>query len=725
MVQSSGHRPRHMLSLNDPVEKISRVGGSVYLKKLHQLGVKTVRDLLFYFPHRYDDFSNLVLIRDLKPDENATIRGKILSVSSSYVYGKRMSVTDCFVEDSSGTIRAVWFNQPFLINTFKAGQIVNLSGKLSFRKKEAYLSNPSYEIIGRDGRAEKSEINHTARFVPVYPETKGLTSRRLRYVIRPLLFLADKIADYLPEEIKQGRDMISLGEAISQIHFPASEEAADKAKKRLAFDEIFLIQLFLLQEKVELKQKPATAISLNVALIKKLVDSLPFRLTDAQKKAGWRILQDMAKPRAMNRLLEGDVGSGKTVVAAMASLNAAAGGFQTAFLAPTEILARQHYEKISKMLELFDLKIAFLSGSLPPREAEKIIQKTATGEIQILIGTHSIIQERVKFKKLALAVVDEQHRFGVRQRAKLAGRDGAGTVSHFLSMTATPIPRTLALALYGDLDISRLDEMPKGRQKIVTKIIPPSKRQKAYEFILNEVKKGRQVFVVCPRIENMNPAIALAKAGKQETRINKTGQQKLLTAEVKAVKEEYKKLSEEIFPELKIGMLHGKQKPKEKELTMKQFNAGIIDILVSTSVVEVGVDVPNATVMMIEGADRFGLAQLHQFRGRVGRGEHQSYCLLFGDSADRQTNKRLEALVKCDDGFALAEKDLAIRGPGDFYGSRQWGLPELKIASLTDLPLIQTAREEAARLLQKDPVLRNYPLLKQKLLAFKEKVHFE
>jgi len=720
-----------MLSLNDPVEKISRVGGPVYLKKLHQLGVKTVRDLLFYFPRRYDDFSNLILIRDLKPDENATIRGKILSVSSSYVYGKRMSITDCLAEDSSGTIRAVWFNQPFLINTFKAGQIVNFSGKLSFRKKEAYLSNPSYEIIGRDGRAEKSEINHTARFVPVYPETKGLTSRRLRYVIRPLLFLTNKIADYLPEEIKKGRSLISLGEAISQIHFPASEEAADKAKKRLAFDEIFLIQLFLLKEKLKLKQEPAAAISLDVDLIKKLVDSLPFRLTDAQKKAGWRILQDMAKPRAMNRLLEGDVGSGKTVVAAMASLSAAAGGFQTAFLAPTEILARQHYEKISKMLDPFDLKIAFLSGSLPQREAEKIIQKTAAGEIQILIGTHSIIQERVKFKNLALAVVDEQHRFGVRQRAKLAcperGRradsEAAGKIPHFLSMTATPIPRTLALALYGDLDISRLDEMPKGRQKIVTKIVSSAKRKVAYQFIRKQIKNGRQAFVICPRIE----ATALISNFLRQLAdpISKTFQQKLLSAEVKNVKEEYKKLSEEIFPDLKIGMLHGKQRPKEKERVMKQFNAGIIDILVSTSVVEVGVDVPNATVMMIEGADRFGLAQLHQFRGRVGRGEHQSYCLLFGDTADRQTNKRLEALVKCDDGFALAEKDLAIRGPGDFYGSRQWGLPELKVASLTDLPLIQTAREEAVKLLKNDHNLRNYPLLTQKLLAFKEKIHFE
>ena len=720
-----------MLYLNDPVEKNSRVGGPVYLKKLHQLGVKTVRDLLFYFPRRYDDFSNLILIRDLKPDENATIRGKILSVSSSYVYGKRMSITDCLAEDSSGTIRAVWFNQPFLINTFKAGQIVNLSGKLSFRKKEAYLSNPSYEIIGRDGRAEKSEINHTARFVPVYPETKGLTSRRLRYVIRPLLFLADKIADYLPEEIKKGRSLISLGEAISQIHFPTSEEAADKAKKRLAFDEIFLIQLFLLKEKLKLKQESAAAISLDVDLIKKLVDSLPFRLTDAQKKAGWRILQDMAKPRAMNRLLEGDVGSGKTVVAAMASLSAAAGGFQTAFLAPTEILARQHYEKISKMLDPFDLKIAFLSGSLPQREAEKIIQKTAAGEIQILIGTHSIIQERVKFKNLALAVVDEQHRFGVRQRAKLAcpergqraDSEAAGTIPHFLSMTATPIPRTLALALYGDLDISRLDEMPKGRQKIVTKIVSSAKRKVAYQFIRKQIKNGRQAFVICPRIE----ATALISNFLRQLAdpISKTFQQKLLSAEVKNVKEEYKKLSEEIFPDLKIGMLHGKQRPKEKERVMKQFNAGIIDILVSTSVVEVGVDVPNATVMMIEGADRFGLAQLHQFRGRVGRGEHQSYCLLFGDTADRQMNKRLEALVKCDDGFALAEKDLAIRGPGDFYGSRQWGLPELKVASLTDLPLIQTAREEAVKLLKNDHNLRNYPLLTQKLLAFKEKIHFE
>lgn len=705
------------MNLDDPVEKLPGAGGALYAKKFHQLGIKTIRNLLWHFPHRYEDFSDVVFIRDVELNKNLTIRGTIQKISNIRAYRKKINITECFVEDETGSIKAVWFNQPFLLNTLKPGRIVNLSGKLSLREKEYYLSNPAYEIIGREGKEGKFETNHTGRLVPMYPETRGLTSRRLRYLIRKILFLAEKISEYLPEKIRNNQRLLPLADAIRHIHFPRSRETAEKAKKRLAFDELFLMQLLFLRAKMKRKQERANAIPLALEVMQEFVKSLPFSLTQAQKRAAWQIIQDIAKPRPMNRLLEGDVGSGKTVVAAMACLSAAANGFQTAFLAPTEILAQQHYEKISRLLKPFNANVALLTGSVSTSRAKKILAQVNAGTIQILIGTHSLLQERVTFNKLALAVIDEQHRFGVEQRASLL-KEGT---PHFLSMTATPIPRTLALALYGDLDISVLDEMPKGRQKIVTKIVSPAKREAAYQFIRKQIKSGRQTFVICPRIES-NTLISLPR---DLAKPNKTFQQRLLTAEVKTVKEEYKKLSEQIFPDLKVGMLHGKLKPKEKERVMKQFNAGIVDILVSTSVVEVGVDVPNASVMMIEGAELFGLAQLHQFRGRVGRADHQSYCLLFTDSSDKAAHKRLQALSACEDGFALAEKDLALRGPGDFYGSRQWGLPDFVMASLADLPLIQAARTEAADLLREDPRLNSCPLLKEKLSAFKEKIHFE
>ena len=497
-----------------------------------------------------------------------------------------------------------------------------------------------------------------------------------------------------------------------------------KAKLRFSFEELFFIQLFVLRERNKLAQEKAAAIPADIDLIKRFVDSLDFKLTDAQRKSAWQILKDIEKPRPMNRLLEGDVGSGKTVVAAIAALNVARAGYQTAFMAPTEILAKQHFNGISKALQNFKLDIGLLTGKSDKFTSKKLkndfieisrkklLEKSSNNEINILIGTHALIQDKVKFGKLALVVLDEQHRFGVEQRAKLckrnAGKDGQ-IIPHLLSMTATPIPRTLALTIYGDLDLSLIDELPKGRKKVETKVISPEERKKAYDFIRKEVKKGRQVFVICPRIEK-------PEEGKKDV---------MGWSEAKAVKEEYKKLSEEIFPDLKVGMLHGKIASAEKERTMRDFKNQKTDILVSTSVVEVGVDIPNATVMMIEGADRFGLAQLHQFRGRVGRGKYQSYCFLFTESPSANTKARLKALVNCESGFELAEKDLEIRGPGDFLGVKQWGIPDLMMSSLKDLNLVQKTRESAKEILQQDPQLKNYPLLQARLKNFRERIHLE
>jgi len=449
--------------------------------------------------------------------------------------------------------------------------------------------------------------------------------------------------------------------------------------------------------------------------MQKLTNQLPFTLTDGQKKAAWHILKDMEKPRPMNRLLQGDVGSGKTVVAAMAALSSAKAGYQTAFLAPTEILAQQHLKTVAALLTPFKLNIGLLTGKtdrfispkLPNDYIEisrtKLLEKVKNKEIDVLVGTHTLIQDKVKFGNLALLVVDEQHRFGVQQRAKLLHR--TKLIPHLLSMTATPIPRTLALTIYGDLDLSTIPELPKGRKKVITEIIPPGDRDKAYEAIREQVKAGRQVFVICPRIE---------KGGVSESGV-----------EMKTVVEEHEKLSKEVFPDLEVGMLHGKMPQKEKEQVMRKFKFGKIDVLVSTSVIEVGVDIPNATIMMIEGADRFGLAQLHQFRGRVGRAEHQSYCFLFTESPAATTRARLRALKESSSGFELAEQDLKIRGPGDFAGTKQWGLPDFAMQQLTNLQLVEEAREAAKTLLDQDLTLKNYPLLREKVQSLREKLHLE
>jgi len=710
------------MDLATPIKEIPRVGPQ-YQKKLKKMGIQTVRELLWHFPHRYEDFSNIIPISEAKIGGVVCIRGEIMEIKNSRTWKKRMILTTALVKDETGAIKVVWFNQPYLTNVLKPKDIVCLAGKLALRPDGLYLSSPAYEKISKFKR-ENSKLIHTGRLVPVYPETEGLSSRWLRFILRPLLVKFKKeLSDSLPEKIIQQHKLLSLEKALWQIHFPDSKKLAKKAKERFSFEELFILSLVVLRERMKLAREKAIAISLNLEIIKKFVNSLPFKLTNAQKKSAWQILKDLEKQHPMNRLLEGDVGSGKTVVAVMAALNVCGAGYQVAFMAPTEILANQHFREIKKLLKSFKLKIGLLTGKesrLNNRKIsrKKLLEKIKGSGIDILIGTHALIQEKVKFSKLALVILDEQHRFGVKQRACLCQGTGsqAKLIPHLLSMTATPIPRTLALTVYGDLDLSLIDEMPKGRKKVITKIIPPLKRKGAYDFIGKEVKRGRQVFVICPRIEPANN-------DEQRTKSNKKGL--MSWADVKAVKEEYEKLSKKIFPDLKVKMLHGKMKTEEKEKIMKGFKAGSTNILVSTSVVEVGIDVPNATVMMIEGAERFGLAQLHQFRGRVGRGNHQSFCFLFTDSPARKTNQRLKALISSENGFKLAEKDLEIRGPGEFSGSRQWGIPDLSMASLKDVFLVEKTRNTAKEILSEDPELKKYPLLRQRLKIFRERIHLE
>jgi ATP-dependent DNA helicase RecG len=516
------------------------------------------------------------------------------------------------------------------------------------------------------------------------------------------------------------QNLLPLSRALWQIHFPDSLRLAQKARQRFSFEELFFLQLSLLQRKIKLSREKAFLVVPNLPLIKEFIGSLPFKLTDAQRKAAWQILKDMEKPKPMARLLEGDVGSGKTIVAAIAALSVLRAGYQAVLMAPTEILAEQHFLNIGELFKKFKLQVGLLTSeraliqkeNKPP---EKILKKELLQKIQgeqalMLIGTHSLIQRPVKFKKLALVIMDEQHRFGVEQRAKLArpaGKSKQTVFPHLLSMSATPIPRSLNLTLYGDLDLSLIDELPKQRRKIITKIIPPKKRGEVYQFIREQVGQGRQAFIVCPRIENQ-------PAGKEKPLLSQT--------ELKAVKEEYEKLSKEVFPDLKIAMLHGKMKAEEKEKAMNDFKNKKSDILVSTSVIEVGLDIANASVIAIEGVERFGLAQLHQFRGRVGRSSHQSFCFLFTNSTAGKSRQRLSALVKSENGFELAEKDLKIRGPGDFLGQRQSGLPDLAMESLANLELVKQARAAARAILLQSPRLEKYPAVKLKLKKFKKKL---
>jgi ATP-dependent DNA helicase RecG len=700
-------------NLNTPL-KDTKIIPAFYLKKFEKLGIKTAKDMILYFPRRYNDFTNLAPIANVSVGQVATIQGKILKIKSISIFRRHINITEALVEDGSGIIKAVWFNQPYLAKVLAEGANVSLSGKIDNYKKGMQISNPMYEKMDEPG-----DLTHTGRLVPVYSETAGLTSRYIRKLIKGFLSLGREIPDILPEEIKKRRNFLSIRESINEIHFPSSKEKLEASKKRLAFEELFVIQLASMRQKASWQKRKAIKIPFNKELIQRFVKNLSFKLTDDQRRAAWDILKDLEKPYPMNRLLLGDVGSGKTVVALIAALQAASRGLEAAFMAPTEILAFQHFGSVVKMLAEQNIAIGLLTGSMAkiysgsgktPQNISRasLAEKIAGGQIGILIGTHSLIQKEIEQKKLALAIIDEQHRFGVRQRGqflsggKKRSREESSVLlklekyfscaPHILSMSATPIPRTLALAFYGTMDISVIREMPRNRKKIITKVVSPADRIKAYEFIKKQIQKGKQAFIVCPLVEG--------------TEANQS----------RAAVREYNRLEKYEFRSLSLGLLHGRLKPAEKD-----FANGAIDILVSTSVVEVGVDVPNATVMMIEGAEHFGLAELHQFRGRVGRSSNQSYCLLFTDSGSEETIGRLKAMEKTSDGFELAKEDLKQRGPGEFLGigQIQSGFPDLKIADLTDEKTLKTAREEAEKLLAADFELKAYPLLADRLEKYK------
>jgi len=709
------------MNLRTPVKKIPRIAGA-YEKRLARLGIKTVGDLLFHFPHRYENYSSVSCIKDAKIGDTVCVKGEIIKIENDVTRLRRLALTKAIIKDQTGIIQAVWFNQPYLKDTLNIKESVCLAGKLELRKEGPVLSNPIYEKLN------KEEQIHTGRIIPVYPETEGLSSRWLRYVLFPLLQeFCPKIPETLPQEILEKENLLAMRKALWQIHFPDSEETAKRARERFSFEEVFLLQLKLLKEKKSVKQKRAFCVPSQKEIIKELLAGLSFQLTSAQHKTAWEILEDMKKQEPMRRLLQGDVGSGKTIVAAIAMLNGAESGFQTAFMAPTEILAKQHFQTLADIMGNFNQKIGLLTGTenkIAERGKEKqtnrqkLLCAIKKNEVRIVIGTHALIRGAVKFDKLALVVIDEQHRFGIEQRSKLL-KDKV-PLPHLLTMTATPIPRSLALTLYGDLDVSVIDELPRGRKKIKTSIVPPKERPLAYEFIRQKIQEEKkQVFVICPRISSESKPLPTTSDFLLGNIAEETKE------EVKAVKQEYEKLSKKIFPEFRVNMLHGQMPSLQKESIMRKMREGEIDILVSTSVVEVGVDVPNAFAIIIEGAERFGLAQLHQFRGRVGRSNLKAYCFLFPSASNEKSRQRLRALVNSNDGFELAEKDLQIRGPGTFVGKKQSGLSNLVIASLGDLRLIQRARKQANKILENSPDLAKYINLQKRLKRFGAEVHLE
>lgn len=677
-----------MVSLQSPIADLYRVGKNTS-RLLKKLGLENVQDLLFYFPFRYDDFRDQQDIASLRPGQNANVVGTIELIQNKRSPRKKMNITEALISDSTETLKVVWFNQPFLTRTFKNGDQISLAGKATEHQGQIAMISPRYE------KAYSDSLVHTQGLVPNYHLTANLTQKQIRHLLKEVVPLANEVLDWLPIEIKKNLELDDLGTALRQIHFPANREEITRAEKRLAFSELFLRQIKAQLIKHELKSRRAITLRFQEEATKNFVKSLPFTLTAEQKKAAWTILQDLKKTEPMNRLLEGEVGSGKTLVAVLAILNTALNKRQAVMMAPTEILAEQHYASFSKLLAGYNIQIALLTGS----------HKDDIGTADIIIGTHALIQKNVRFNNLALAVVDEQHHFGVQERQKILYLNSdSDRTPHFLSLTATPIPRSLALAIYGDLDLSIIKELPAGRKPIITKIITEERRDESYRFIHSQILSGRQAFVICPLIDESD------KLG------------------VKSVKAEYERLSQEIFPDLKVGLLHGRLKSAEKTKIMNDFMANKIPILVSTSVVEAGIDVPNANLILIEGADRFGLSQLHQFRGRVGRGEHQSYCFLFPsreEITNPKTIERLNAMAKYGDGYTLAKVDLKLRGAGELYGLVQSGFNDLQIASLFDYEMIKKAQTEAAAIISSDPELKHHPLIKEKLGDWNTAAHLE
>ena len=671
-------------ALNAPVTVLPGVGPK-HGETLKRLGLETLEDMLYFFPRRYDDYSQLKTINRLEYGEQVTVIGTVQSASTRNVRSGKMKVTEAIVSDGTGNLRVTWFNQPWMAKKLHPGVQVVLSGKTDQYLGRIAMSNPEVEQI------EQQNL-HTNRIVPVYPLTANITQRWLRRLMhRVITYWAPRLADPFPANLLQEEEIEELSRAILQVHFPDSIEELQQARYRLAFEEILYLQLGLLEQKRTWRERTAQSFMVPQDWLDTLIAQLPFNLTTAQQRALAEVRSDLASGHPMNRLLQGDVGSGKTVISALAVAMITRSGSQTALMAPTSILAEQHYASMKAFLAghegiLRESQIRLLIGATPETEKQEIRDGLASGEIKLLIGTHALIEDPVVFSDLQLAIIDEQHRFGVQQRAALRAK---GDNPHLLVMTATPIPRSLALTVYGDLDLLIMDEMPPGRQVIETHLLLPREKERAYSLIRNQVAEGYQAFIIYPLVENKDPSDLPDEL-----------------EETKAAVDEHQRLQSEVFADLKLGLLHGRMKPEEKEQVMEQFRSGSYQVLVSTSVVEVGVDIPNATVMLIESANRFGLAQLHQFRGRVGRGEAKAYCLLVPESDDAIENERLSAMVRTNDGFELAEIDLNQRGPGDFLGTRQSGYTkQLQMASLTDLKLIEKAQHSAKKIHDRDPDL--------------------
>lgn len=688
-----------MTDLDRLIIGIPRIGPTT-ARHLKDVGITTWRDALYYYPFRYEDYSHKKQLADIRADEYVIAVGTLELLNAKTSKFRRLKLTEAMLSDESGSIKVIWFNMPFVAKTLQVGMQLMITGKAINNYGLIELHNPQFQVL-----KNTSEIR--GGLVPVYHASSGLSQKSIRVAVEGVLTRLRDMSDWLPDSLKKKYLLIELLPALRGVHVPETHEDLRVSQRRLKFDELFLIVLRSALIKRYMQQSAAASISFHEEEIKKFVSSLLFTLTDDQRRSAWAILKDLERPLPMNRLLEGDVGSGKTVVAAIALLNTALSGFQGVFMAPTEVLSKQHYASLRQLFNDFkDIPIALLTSSTAelngdPVKKDWLVAEIKAGKVAIIIGTHAVMTEKLLYRNLGLVVIDEQHRFGVEQRKALKAKNLSESVPHFLSMTATPIPRTLSLILYGELDISVLKQMPQGRKPIQTSVVTKRQKPASYEFIRKQVGEGRQVFVICPLIDESDVLGATS------------------------VRQEYQKLSTKIFPDLNVAMLHGKMKGEEKDQIMMDFKNKKSDILVSTTVIEVGVDVPNATVMMIEGAERFGLSQLHQLRGRVGRSDHQSYCFVFtSEDIEAREIDRLSYLERTNDGFALAEFDLKERGPGEIYGSRQSGLPDLKIAELTDVALLSMAKEAAEWFLDTQR-LDDHPEFKKKVEEKAAQTHFE
>jgi len=692
-------------SLAQPLASLSAIPRH-HQRDLERLGLRTVRDLLFYYPRDHLNYSRQVNIADLEAGETVTIIGTVRRCSCfTSPRNRKLTILEILVRDRTATIKLSRFYagqryttrpwQESLKRRYPSGATVAASGLVKVNQYGITLDNPEIEVLdSEDNGIESFKIG---RILPVYPLVEGVAADTVRRSVLAVLPLAATLDDPLPGAIRQQYGLADLAEAIAQIHFPADTDALDRARRRLIFDEFFFLQLGFLERRAQAKQAQTSAVlPPSGHLIEQFRQLLPFPLTNAQQRVISEILADLNSTTPMNRLVQGDVGSGKTVVSVMAILAAIQAGYQAALMAPTEVLAEQHYRKLVGWFNLLHLPVELLTGSTKTRQRRQLLSQLATGELPLLVGTHALIEDPVQFRRLGLAVIDEQHRFGVQQRARLLAK---GDSPHVLTMTATPIPRTLALTLHGDLDVSQIDELPPGRQAIQTTVLTGRQRPEAYDLIRREIAQGRQAYIVFPAIEES---------------------EKL---DVKAAVAERDRLQATIFPECEVGLLHGRMKSEEKEAAIARFRANETPIIVSTTVIEVGVDVPNATVMAIENAERFGLSQLHQLRGRVGRGQHKSYCLLLSSNTSPDARQRLNVLEQSQDGFFIAEMDLRLRGPGEVLGKRQSGLADFALASLADdQEVLNLAREAAEKLILADASLQSLPSLRAELTARHQKL---